>query len=330
MVRFARIVGTGRYVPEKVLTNDYLSKMLGAEIDDFVYEVMGIKERHICSDVESTSDLATGAGLEALRAARVDPADLDLIIVATDTPEYISPATSSVVQYRLGARRAANFDLNCACAGFVTALDTASKFIIADDQYNNVLVIGAYAMSKYLDWTDKKTCTIFADGAGAVLLQSSLDGPGFLGSKLAADGSYHGHMGIYAGGTKMPIDQHVLSEGRYNRLRFVKKISSEYNLEQWPVLITQVLDKCKLKPNDVARFFFTQINLSTIKEVMKCLEQPLSRAHTIMDKWGYTGSACIPMALDDAARENILKQGDIILLCGSGGGVSMGCLAFRW
>src|SRR4029453_18987790 len=135
-----------------------------------------------------------------LAAADVAPGSLDLIILATDTPEQLSPSTSVVLQHRLGAKNAGTFDVNAACAGFVTALDTASKFIIADSSYKNILVVGAYAMSKFIDWRDKKTSTIFADGAGAVVLQASDLGPGFLGSKLVADGSFHHHMGIYAGG----------------------------------------------------------------------------------------------------------------------------------
>jgi 3-oxoacyl-[acyl-carrier-protein] synthase III len=330
MNRFARIIGTGRYVPERVITNEHLSLRLGQEISPFVEGNIGIRERHVCSDEESAADLAVFAARDALERARVKPADLDLIIVATDTPEYISPATSSVVQSRLAAKRAATFDLNCACASFVTALDTAAKFIIADEQYLNVLIIGAYAMSKYIDWSDKKTCTLFADGAGAVVLQASAEGPGYLASRLAADGDYHACMGIYAGGTRMPIDERVIKEGRHNKVRFVQKIPAEFNLERWPSLIREVLDKSELGLADVSLFIFTQINLSTIKAVMKRLELPMSKTHTVMDKWGYTGSACIPMALDDAASERKLSQGDVVILCASGGGVSLGCAAFRW
>src|SRR6185436_883905 len=201
---YARIIGTGSYVPEKVLTNDDLSRMLGEDINEFVSQVIGIRERHVCADNESTADLAEAASLKALESAGITADQLDLIILATDTPEHLSPATSVVVQHRIGAKTAGTFDINCACSGFVTALDTASKFIIADPEYKNILVIGAYAMSKYLDWKDKKTATIFADGAGAVLLEASQEGPGLLASKLVADGSFHKHMGIYAGGTQMP------------------------------------------------------------------------------------------------------------------------------
>lgn len=329
MKRHAQIIGTGSYVPEKLLTNADLSRLLGEDIDAFVAGKIGIRERHICAPDESTADLAVFAARAALDAAGVQPAELDLLIVATDTPEYLSPATSSVVQDRLGADNAGTFDVNCACAGFVTALDTAVKYIATDEQYRTVLVIGAYAMSKFLDWTDKKTCTLFADGAGAVVLQAS-ETPGFLASSLAADGRYHRAMGIYAGGTHLPINEQVLAEGRQNKVRFVERVPPEFNAEQWPRLIQKTLAKARLALDDVQHFFLTQINLGTITEVMQRLAQPLSKSHHIMHKWGYTGSACLPMALDDAVKQGKLQPGEVIVFCGSGGGVAMGCLAFRW
>ena len=329
-MRYARITGTGSYVPEKVLTNDDLSRMVGEDVNEFVSQVLGIEERHVCADDESTADLATAAAQKALESAGVSAEDLNLIVLATDTPEYISPATSVVVQYRLGASNAGTFDINCACAGFVTALDAASKYIIADSSYRNVLVIGAYAMSVYVDWTEKKTATIFADGAGAVVLQASEDEPGFLASKLVAEGSFHDHMGIYAGGTKMPITEEVLREGLWTKVRFAKKYPAEVNTEGWPAIVRDVLEKADLTIDDVALFLFTQVNLTTIKEVMKKMNLPMSRTHTVMQKWGYTGSACIPMVLDDAVREGKLKRGDNLVMCASGGGLNMACVAFRW
>ena len=326
----ARIAGVGSFVPEKVLTNDDLSRMLGEDINEFVSQVIGIKERHICGADESTADLATKAAIRALETAQIAAEQLDLIILATDTPEQLSPATSVVVQQRLGAKNAGTFDLNSACAGFVTALDTASKFIIADASYKNILVIGAYAMSKYLDWKDKKTATIFADGAGALVLQASEDGPGFLASKLVADGAYADYMGVYAGGTRMPITGKVLESDFWTKLRFAKRYPPEVNIEGWPRIVGEVLAKCNLKLDDIALFLFTQVNLSTIKEVMKILNVPMERTHTVMEKWGYTGSACIPMVLDDAVREGKLKRGDNLIMCASGGGLNMACAAFRW
>ncbi|HEX8139649.1 MAG TPA: ketoacyl-ACP synthase III [Pyrinomonadaceae bacterium] len=327
---YAKITGTAAFVPEKVLTNDDLSRMLGEDINEFVSQVVGIQERHVCAEDESTADLATEAGRRALAEARVRAEDLDLVILATDTPEYLSPATSVVVQHRLGAQRAGTFDLNCACAGFVTALDAAAKYIIADSSYKRVLVIGAYAMSKYLDWTEKKTSTIFADGAGAVVLEATEEGPGFLASKLIADGSFHKHMGIYAGGTHMPITGEVLREGLWTKVRFARKYPPEVNIEGWPAIIRDVLEKGDLGLEDVSLLLFTQVNLSTIKEVMSRLELPMSRTHTIMQKWGYTGSACIPMVLDDAVRAGKLERGQVFVMCASGGGLNMACAAFRW
>jgi len=327
---FANIVSTGVYVPEKVLTNEDLSLILGEDINPFVTQVLGIHERHVCADDESTADLATNASRVALEAAQLDASKLDLIILATDTPEQLSPATSVVVQHRLGAVNAGTFDVNSACAGFVTALDTASKFIIADSAYRNVLVVGAYAMSKYLDWHDKKTATIFADGAGAVVLQASDDQPGFLAGKLVADGSFHDHMGIYAGGTHLPITRQVLEEDMWTRVRFAKKYPSEVNTEGWPAIVEQVLARAALKLSDIKLFLFTQVNLSTIKEVMTKLELPMERTHTIMHKWGYTGSACIPMVLHDAVGAGKLTRGENVIMCASGGGLNMACVAFRW
>jgi len=327
---FADIVGTGMYVPEKIVTNDDLSRILGEDIDNFVTQVLGIRERHVCADDESTADLATHASRQALEAARVDATELDLIILATDTPEQLSPATSVVVQHRLGAVNAGTFDVNCACAGFVTALDTASKFIIADSAYRNVLVVGAYAISKYLDWHDKKTATIFADGSGAVVLQARDDRPGYLAGKLHADGSFHDHMGIYAGGTHLPTTHQVIDEGMWTKVRFAKKYPSEVNTEGWPAIINQVLAKSRLSLDEIKLLLFTQVNLSTIKEVMAKLELPMERTHTIMQKWGYTGSACIPMVLHDALNAGKLERGDNVIMCASGGGLNMACVAFKW
>jgi 3-oxoacyl-[acyl-carrier-protein] synthase-3 len=327
---FARIIGTGSYVPQKVLTNGDLSRMIGEDIDDFVSNVIGIKERHICATGESTADLAEAASKKALESAGITADDLDLIILATDTPEHLSPATSVVVQDRISAKNAGTFDVNCACAGFVTALDTASKYIIADPAYKNVLVIGAYAMSKYIDWHDKKTATIFADGAGAIVLQANDDIRGFLGSRLVADGSFSDYMGIYAGGTRTPVTDEIVREGLWTKVRFARRYPPEVNIEGWPRIIGEVLAKCELAINDISLFLFTQVNLSTIKEVMKNLDVSMERTHTVMGKWGYTGSACIPMVLDDAVRERKLKRGDNLIMCASGGGLNMACVAYRW
>ena len=328
-MRHATITATGSYVPERVVTNAELSAMLGEDVDDFVANTLGIRERRLCAPDESTADLAEHAARRALERARLAPEDLDLIIVATDTPEYISPATAAVVQGRLGARRAGAFDLNSACAGFVTALDVAWKYIRADERYRRVLVVGAYAMSKFVDYRDKKTSTIFADGAGATVVELAAE-PGVLASELYADGTLAPGMGVFAGGAAEPITADVLRDGYRNRLRFVKKYPAEVNEQGWPRIARSVLERAGAREDDVALWLWTQVNLSTIRAVMDTLGQPMERAHTVMGKWGYTGSACLPMALDDAADAGRLRDGDLVLLTGSGAGLAMGCVALRW
>jgi len=328
-MRHAVITGTGSYVPATVLTNADLEDRLGQSIEPFVSETLGIRERHVCAADESTADLAEAAGRRALAAAGLEPRDIDLLIVATDTPEYISPATSSVVHGRLGVSRAGSFDLNCGCAGYVTALAVAWKYIRADERYRRVLVIGAYAMSKYLDWSEKKTCTIFADGAGATVVELA-SAPGVLASELFADGTLCGGMGIFAGGTAEPITHGVLHAGVRNKLRFIEKYPREVNDVGWPRIANSVLDRIGRTVADVDLWLWTQVNLSTIRLVMETLGVSMEKAHTIMGKWGYTGAACLPMALDDAVAAGRLHEGDLVMLTGSGAGLAMGTVALEW
>lgn len=330
-MRNAKIIGTGVSVPEKVLTNDDLSRMLGEDVNEFVENILGIKERHVLAENESAADIATEAAKNALESAGISAEEIDLIIVASDTPEYLSPGTSVVVQHRIGAENAGTFDTNAACAGFVTALDTACKYIIADENYKNILVIGVYAMTKFLDWTEKKTATIFADGAGAVLLQAGdSDEHGVLASKLEAMGEYHDFLGIFAGGSKTPITPDILENGYYNKVRFAKRTPPEINFEGWQRIVKELLNRINLTLDEVDLFLWTQVNLSTIKEVMNALNQSLEKTHTIMDKWGYTGSACIPMVLHDAIEHGKLKRGDVVVFCASGGGINMAAMVFRY
>lgn len=328
-MRHASITGTGSAVPDRIVTNAELSAMLGEDIDPFVSGTLGIRTRHWCAPHEATSDLALVAASRALESAGIDAKSLDLVIVATDTPDYVSPSTASVVQGKLGAVRAGTFDLNAGCAGFVTALDVAAKYIKADERYRRVLVVGAYVMSKYLDLKDKKTLTIFADGAGAAVVELDTQ-PGILASELFADGTYCEDMGIFAGGTRTPIDAVVLTDGRQNHLRFVKKYPASINEDGWPRIVRSVLGRAGRAVPDVTHWFWTQVNRSTIEVVMERLTEPMSKAHTIMHKWGYTGSACLPMAIDDACRQGKLKEGDLLVLTGSGAGLAMGTVALTW
>jgi 3-oxoacyl-[acyl-carrier-protein] synthase-3 len=326
MARSAVVAGLGIYIPEKMLDRPGTAKWL--------VENVGIRERHIMADDEVTSDLAAHAGRQALENAGIEADELDLIILSTDTPDYISPATSVVVQYKLGAKNAGTFDVNCACAGLVTSLDIASRYISTDSEMNNILVIGAYGMTKFVDWTDHYTCTLFADAAGAMLLRASEVREGFIASKLIADGSFYDHLGVFVGGTAEPPTIEAIQNNRHH-LAFRKRFPADTNIQHWPILTRDCVAKANLSIDDIDWFFFTQVNLRTIEAVMKELGAPLEKTHTVMDKWGYTGSACIALAMYDAIELGKLPppgegNGENIALCSSGGGYNMAAGVLRW
>ena len=328
-IRRATIRGTGMYAPERVITNAYFDELYKKDISTFLRDQRNILERRWMRDDQSTSDLIIPAAEKAMAAAGITAKDLDLIIVATDTPDYISPPTSSVVQFKLGAVRAGIFDLNTACAGFVTACDVASKFLASDKKYQNILVVGAYAMSKWLNFDDYKVASLFADGAGAVVLQPSTGTDGFLASTLYADGQYHDYMGIYAGGSYKPINVDGLHK-KEHLLAFPKRIPPETNGIHWPRLTRILTEEIGKQPRDINKFIITQFNVQSIYETLDRLEVPRDRAHYIMDRYGYTGSASIAMCLADAVEEKALKKGDLVVLIGSGGGMAMAALALEW
>jgi 3-oxoacyl-[acyl-carrier-protein] synthase III len=328
-LRKAAIVGTGFYAPEKVVPNQFFNDMYKKDVDTFLKEQRNIIERRWMSDEQATSDLIVPAALEAMKNAGITPKDLDLIIISTDTPDYLSPSTASVVQHKLGATKAGTFDVNSACAGFVTVVDMAAKYISADKKYENILVVGAYGMSKYLNFDDHRIATLFADGAGAAVIQPSKNGLGILASELYTDGQYHDYMGVYAGGTSMPMSHDVI-EKKAHLLNFAKKIPIETNGTHWPRLTRMILDRIHKNPSDISHFFLTQININSINEALDNLQLPRTKSHNIMDRFGYTGSAAVGMALADAARAHKLKKGDLVFMLGSGGGLSMAALAMEW
>jgi 3-oxoacyl-[acyl-carrier-protein] synthase-3 len=331
-VRCAQIISTGSYVPERLVTNAQLEQTLGEPLNDWLIQNVGIRERHFMANDQVTSDLATSAARATLARAGMQPNQLDLIIVATDTPDYLSPATASVVQAKLGAPAAGTFDVNCACAGWVTGLDIAAKYLAADPVYQHILVVGAYGMSRYLDMGDKKTATLFADGAGAVLLGAG-ETPGWMASKLLAVGEYHDALGIYTGGTARPATAQAVAQSGPPHVEFVRKFPKTFNSEHWPKLIRDVLARTgqELGPNDIDHYYFTQLNLRTIEQTMSALEQPLAKTHWVMDKRGYTGSACIPMALDDAIAQGVgPRPGELVMFCASGGGMAMAAALWKW
>jgi len=330
MARFAQIISTGRYIPEKVITNDDLNALLGENVGDWLVENVGIHERHVMADDQTTSDMIIAATRQALDRAGLEAIDLDLILVATDTPDYISPATASVVQGKLGARNAGTYDINCACAAWVTGLDTAARYIATDSDFNHILVAGGYGMTKFLDWRDKYTCTLFADGAAAAIVSAG-DEPGFLAGKLLAAGEYHDALGIYTGGTYRPATPENVAEYGKPRVQFVRKFPATFNSDNWPPLVRAAVEKAGLTVDQIDHFYFTQLNLRTIEQVMANLGQPLHKTHWIMDKWGYLGSACVPAVLDDALEQGKgPRPGDNVVFCASGGGLAMAASVWRW
>ncbi|ELR70541.1 3-oxoacyl-[acyl-carrier-protein] synthase, KASIII [Fulvivirga imtechensis AK7] len=329
-MRKAIIRSTGAYVPEKVIPNSYFSELLREDVDGWLRENVNIYERRWCAENESVADLCQRASEQALQRAVLNASDLDLIIVATDTPEYISPSTAAVLQDRLGAVNAGTFDLNTACAGFVTAFDVAAKYITADERYNNILVLGGYAMSKHLNMSDKKTVTLFADGAGAVILSAENNSDnGFITSELKTKGEYNGWMGIYSGGSHEPVNADVISRMDH-KLKFVHKFPKEINPVMWTEMTLKMCERLGITPDDIDQYLITQLNFNSIDETMDRLGVDRSKAHKIMKYYGYTGSACIPMALNDAIENGKIQRGDMLFLIGSGGGLAFACAAIKY
>ncbi|MBU0704006.1 MAG: ketoacyl-ACP synthase III [Chloroflexi bacterium] len=330
MARHAQIISTGAYVPDRVVTNAEIDAILGEQTSEWLVENVGIRERRWMSPDQTTSDLVVAASQQALERAGIGPEKVDLVIVSTDTPDYLSPGTSVVVQHKLGAVNAGCYDVNSACAGWVMALDQGARYIATDLDMHYILVAGGYGMSRFLDLSDKRTANLFADGAGAVVLGGG-DEPGFLASKFLAKGEYHDALGIYTGGAFCPCTPENLAEHGPPRVQFVKKFPKTFNTEYWPLLIRAALDKVGLTVDDVALYLFTQLNLRTIELMMDILGQPMEKTRWVMDKWGYTGSPCVAMALDDAiAQGRGPAPGDVVLFCTSGGGISIATSVWRW
>lgn len=327
----ANIIATGMYVPERKVTNKYFNDYFGEDVDTWLRENVHIHERRWCADNESAADLCESAAKQALERAGITADKLNLLIIATDTPEFVSPSTASVVQHRIGATNAGTFDLNTACAGFVTALDVAAKYILADDRYEYIMVIGAYAMSKYLNKDDKKTVTLFADGAGAVILRGDTETEkrGFLNSELISKGQFYDWMGIYGGATNMPTTPTVL-DNKDNLLKFVKKFPKELNPDMWTMMAENLCTRAQIQPTDIQHFFMTQINIHAIWETLNRLNVPHERAETVMHYYGYTGSAAIPIALNQRMEAGKIQRGDYAMFIGSGGGLAFAAVSLKF
>jgi 3-oxoacyl-[acyl-carrier-protein] synthase III len=297
--------------------------------------MIGIRARHIArlrGLPETSADFAEKAARAALADAGVDAGDVGLFVVASDTPEYISPATAILLQGRLqgGETDAGAFDVAASCASFVTALDTVSRVMMTDPALRHALVVGVYNMPAYLRPGDEFGWTMFADGAGAVLLGRDADAqsPGYIEGVRTADGTQWNYIGVYAGGTRKPVTHELLDAGTWG-LELLQRLPGDRNVKLWPPTVHRLLEKAGWTLGQVDHFLFTQINRSVIAQVMEVLGLPMEKTTCVMDRYGYTGSACIPMALHTALREGRVKRGDAVVLVASGAGLAVGANLIR-
>lgn len=325
-MRIATIASTARFLPETEITNATLKERLKPETIDKLENASGIKTRFYAPSNWAASDVALPAAKEALARAQVRPEDVDVVIVGTDTPDYVTPATSVVLQHKLGAKRAGTFDVGCACASFPTALSIASGLLATNTWMKSALVVGVYVMHKLADPKDP-TIFFYGDGAGAAVLKAG-DRPGFVSSAMLADGAFAPRWGIFAGGSAEPASEAAVREGR-TCVRLLERYPPEVNDEGWPRLVHDMAQRGGFKVSDIDMAIFTQVRSGTIDKVMQTLELPPERTHKIMHKWGYTGSACVAMALDDAIEQKKVRPGSLVVMVGSGVGYNQAGVAFR-
>lgn len=325
--RNAGVVGTGMYVPERRLTNFDLERMVETS-DEWIRTRTGIVERRICAEGEAASDLGALAAREALRNAGVSPQEVDLILVATVTPDMYFPSTACLIQAKLGASRAAAFDMNAACSGFIYALATAAQFVTLGT-YETVLVVGTECLSRFTDWSDRNTCVLFGDGAGAAVVQPVETGYGVLGFELGADGTGGHLLHIPAGGSAMPITEeavrqklHCIKMNGNEVFRFAVRIQAE--------VCEHLLHRLGLRGEDVDLFIPHQANIRIIQAAAERLGIPNERLFLNVDRYGNTSAASIPIALHEARQGGRLKQGHRVLLVGFGGGLTWGAMLLRW
>ncbi len=326
-LRSSGIVSTGSFAPEKVLTNQDLKRMVDTS-DEWITERTGIKERHIAAADEATSDLALKASQIALQDAKLQPLDLDLIIVATITPDMFFPSTACILQDRLGAKRAAAFDIGAACSGFIYGLSIAHQFI-STGLYENALVIGAETLSKITDWTDRNTCVLMGDGAGAVVLRPLAKGKGVLSFYLGTDGSAGNLLELPGGGSRQPSSHETIDK----RLHYIKMQGNELFKVAVRVMAKaaeEALSQCRLTSQDVDLLITHQANLRIIQAAAKRLQIPFDKVFVNLDRYGNTSAASVVIALDEAVRTGRLKEGDILVLDAFGGGLTWGACVIRW
>ena len=326
-MRYAHIVGWGKYAPENVVTNDDLAQVLDTS-DEWIRTRTGIAERRIADTDQATADLAVKAARAALRVANFDPARLELIIVATCTPDHIMPSTACLVQNALGATRAAAFDVNAACSGFVYALDVASNMIRSGTR-DNVLVIGAEMLSRWLDWSDRGTSVLFGDGAGAFFLQASEQPGGMMSCALGSDGSGGDLLIVPGGGARNPpswesTDDSMCTIQMAGRevFRFATRVMGRAAKE--------AIEQAGLEIDDIDLFVPHQANLRIIKSAAKFLDLPMEKVFVNVERYGNTSSASVPIAVCEAVEEGRLQPGDHLALVGFGAGLTWGATVIQW
>lgn len=326
--RYAQITGWGSCVPEKVLTNEALARVVDTS-DDWITRMTGIKERHVVSsEHETTALLATRAGRDALMVAGLPPSRLDLIIVATVTPEYAFPSTASIVQDALGAASAGAFDLSAGCSGFLYGLNLAQGYVLSG-MADNVLVIGAETLSRIVDWTDRNTCVLFGDGAGAVVLSACTDRCGVLATELGSDGSGGELLIVPAGGSHQPPSQETVSNGSH----FVKMNGREvfrFATTVMPRATENVVKKAGWQLSDIQLIIPHQANTRIIESAAKRLGLPLEKFFINLERYGNTSAASIPIALTEAVTQGIVHPGDKLVLVGFGAGLTWAAAAIEW
>jgi 3-oxoacyl-[acyl-carrier-protein] synthase-3 len=325
--RSAIIAGTGTSVPSRIMTNRDLERLVDTS-DEWIQTRTGIRERRIADPDESVSQFALEASQRAMEMAGVVAHDIDLIICATVTPDVPIPATACILQHRLGCDRAAAFDMQAGCSGFIYAQSVAKQFIVSG-RCRNVLVVGAELLSKFLDWTDRTTCVIFADGAGAAVMSEGNLPRGVLASALHSDGSMSDFICMEGGGSKFP----ATSETVANKMHFIKMRGNEtfkIAVRSIEDVSREVLGMAGLTPADVSWFIPHQANRRIIDAVRERLGIPEDRCYVNIDRYGNTSAASIPIALDEAVRAGKVARGDVILMAAFGAGLTWAASAVRW
>lgn len=323
----AMIAGTGHALPDGVLTNADLEKMVETS-DEWIVTRTGVRQRRIARADEYTSTFATLAAQRALEMAQVEPQDIDLIICATVCPDMMLPATACLIQSALGAQRAAAYDMAAACSGFLYGLVQAEGVIKAG-RARHVLVIGAELLSRYVDYTDRATCVIFGDGAGAALVRATEEPRGILSARIRSDGEFADYLYTPGGGTRYPASQQTIEE----RLHYIKMRGNELfkvAVRHMTDIARQVLDDVKMSPNDIDVFIPHQANQRITDAVGERLGIPASKVYSNIDRIGNTSSASIPIGLDECVRSGRIQPGQILLMASFGAGVTYGGVVMRW